>query len=80
MKRTQNVGKSTGKNKTKMRIYKTKEAMRIARKNGWYLVRIKGDHFYFKHPNHSKLLTISRDLNRIVWERCVTEFGLNLNV
>lgn len=80
MKRTQNVGKSTGKNKTKMRIYKTREAMRIDRKNGWYLVRIKGDHFYFKHPNHSKLLTISRDLNRIVWEICVTEFGLNLNV
>ena len=80
LKRTQHVGKSTGKSKTKMKVYNTKEAMRIARKNGWILVRTKGDHCIYKHPNCSKLLTISKRLNRIVWERCVAEFGLNLNV
>jgi predicted RNA binding protein YcfA (HicA-like mRNA interferase family) len=79
-KRTQHVRKSTGKSKTKMRVYTTREARRIAVKNGWQLVRTAGDHFYYKHPNHSKILTISDGLNRIVWERCVKEFNLNLNV
>lgn len=80
MKRTQHVGKSKGKSKTKMKIYTTREAMKIARKNGWVLVRTKGDHFIFKHPNHTKQLTISKGLNRMVWQRCVAEFNLDLNV
>lgn len=80
MKRTQHVGKSRGKSKTKMKVYNTREAIRIARRNGWYLVRTNGDHYYFKHPNHSKILTISKGLNRMVWQRCVHEFGLDLNV
>lgn len=80
MKRTQHVGKSKGKSKTKMKVYNTREAMKIARKNGWTLVRTNGDHYIYKHPDYSKQLTISKGLNRIVWERCVYEFGLNLNV
>lgn len=79
-KRTQHVRKSKGQSKTKMRIYTTREARQIARKNGWVLVRSNGDHFYYKHPNHPKTLTISEGLNRIVWERCVKEFELDLNV
>ena len=80
MKRTQHVGKSIGKNKTKMRMYTTREARRIAEKNGWVLKRKSGDHCIYKHPNHSKILSISDGLNRMVWERCVHEFGLDLNV
>ena len=80
MKRTQSVGKSTGKSKTKMKIYNTREAKKVARKNGWVLVRTKGDHYYYKHPEHDKTLVISEGLNRMVWERCVNEFKLNLNV
>ena len=79
MKRTQHVGKSIGKSKTKMKVYNTREAMKIARKNGWVMVRTNADHFYYKHPNNPKLLTISKGLNRMVWERCVNEFGLDLN-
>lgn len=79
MKRTQHVGKSVGKSKTKMRMYNSREAIKIAKRNGWILVRTSGDHFIFKHPNHSKQLTISHRLNRMVWERCVHEFGLDLN-
>ena len=79
MKRTQHVGKSKGKNKTKMKVYNTREAMKIVRKNGWVLVRTKGDHYYYKHPDHSKVLVLSRDLNRMVWERLVPEYELNLN-
>ena len=79
-KRTQHVGKSKGQSKTKMRIYTTREAQKIARKNGWVLVRKSGDHWIYRHPNHSKILTISDGLNRMVWERCVKEFNLDLNV
>lgn len=79
-KRTQHVGKSKGLSKTKMKVYNTREARQIARKNGWVLVRTNGDHYYYKHPDHTKTLTISEGLNRMVFERCVKEFGLNLNV
>lgn len=79
-KRVQHVGKSKGQSKTKMRMYKTREARRIAELNGWVLARSKGDHFFYKHPNHTKTLTISDGLNRMVWERCVREFKLDLNV
>lgn len=80
MKRVQPVGKSKNKSKTKMKIYSTREAIKIAKRNGWVLVRTKGDHYYFKHSLHTKQLLISKNLNRIVWERCVHEFDLNLNV
>lgn len=79
MKRTQHVRKSKGKSKTKMRMYTTREARRIATRNGWVLVRKSGDHYIYKHPDHSKILSISEGLNRMVWERCVNEFSLDLN-
>lgn len=80
MKRTQHVGKSKGKSKTKMKVYNTREAQRIARKNGWVLARTNADHFIYKHPDNPKILTISKKLNRMVFERCVVEYGLDLNV
>ena len=79
-KRTQHVGKSKGQSKTKMKVYNSREARKIARKNGWVLVRTNGDHAYLKHPEHTKTLVISEGLNRMVWERCVKEFNINLNV
>jgi predicted RNA binding protein YcfA (HicA-like mRNA interferase family) len=79
MRKIQSIGKSTGKNKTKMKTYKTAEAIRLAERNGWVLVRTRGNHRYFKHPDNPKLLLISNDLNRMVWERCVNEYGLDLS-
>ena len=80
MKRTQHVGKSTGKSKTKMKVYNPREAKKIVRKNGWYLDRVSGSHYIYKQPNSSKILTISKDNNRMVFERLVTEYNLNLNL
>lgn len=80
MKRTQRIGKSVGASKTKIKTYNAREARKIARKNGWVLVRVNGSHYIYKHPNSKKILTISKDLNRMVWERCVEEYGLDLNV
>ena len=80
MKRTKSIGKSKGNCKTKMKTYNSREARKVARKNGWYLVRIKGSHHIYKNDNSDKILTISNEINRMVWERLVTEYGLNLNV
>lgn len=78
-KRMQHVGKSKGQSKTKMKVYNSREARKVARRNGWVLVRTNGDHYYYKHPNNPNTLVISEGLNRIVWERCVKEFDLDLN-
>ena len=80
MKRTQHVRKSTGKSKTKMRMYKAREARKIVRKNGWVLIRTSGDHYIYKHPEDTRILTISKKNNRMVWERLVNEYNLSLNV
>ena len=63
-----------------MKVYNTREAMKIIRKNGWTLVRTSADHWIYKHPNHPKILTVSQGLNRMVWERLVNEYNLDLNV
>ena len=78
-KRTQHVRKSTGKSKTKMRMYTTREARKIAERNGFFLARCNGDHYYYKKAGVPQTLTISEGLNRIVWERCVRDFNLDLN-
>ena len=81
MKRTQSVGKSTGKSKTKMKVYNSREAMRVIRKNGWILDRTAADHCHYKHPDNPKILTICNNrLNRMIWERLVNEYNLDLNV
>ena len=79
-KRTQHVGKSKGKSKTKMRMYTTREARKIAEKNGWVLARSNGDHWHYKKAGVPKILTISEGLNRMVFERVVKEYELDLNV
>jgi predicted RNA binding protein YcfA (HicA-like mRNA interferase family) len=73
-KRTQVVGKSKGKSKTKMRMYTTREARKIAERNGWVLARSNGDHWYYKKSGVPKTLTLSEGLNRMVWERVVKEY------
>lgn len=75
MKRNQHV------NKTKMKTYNSREARQILRKNGWTLARVNADHFTYKHPDHSELLTITfRGFNRMIWQRLVKEFEIDLNV
>lgn len=81
MKRTQHIGKSTGKSKTKMKVYNVREAKQIVRKNGWILDRTAADHFLYKHPDNPKILTLcNKKLNRMIWERLVNEYDLKLNV
>lgn len=76
MKRTQHVGKSKGKSKTKMKVYNTREAKRILSKNGWNYARSSGDHTIYKKDN--KTIWIAKDLNRMIWQRLVKENDINL--
>ena len=42
-----------------MKAYKVIDVLRILRKDGWYLDRIKGDHRQFKHPTKKGLVTVN---------------------
>ena len=37
---------------------KVREAIRLIEASGWYLVRTKGSHRQFKHPNKNGLVTV----------------------
>jgi len=36
----------------------SRELIKIVEADGWYLVRVTGDHHHFKHPTKSGLVTI----------------------
>ena len=36
----------------------SRELVKIVEADGWYLVRINGDHHHFKHPTKKGLVTI----------------------
>ncbi len=42
---------------------KVRELVRLLEKNGWKLVRQKGSHRHFKHPQNPNLLTIAGSEN-----------------
>lgn len=42
-----------------MKAYKVIEVIRLLRKDGWHLDRIRGDHRQFKNPTKKGLVTVS---------------------
>jgi predicted RNA binding protein YcfA (HicA-like mRNA interferase family) len=38
---------------------KVRDVIRIIENDGWYLVRIKGSHRQYKHPQKSGIVTVS---------------------
>ncbi len=36
----------------------SREVIRLLKDDGWVLVRIKGDHYHFRHPNKSGTVTV----------------------
>ena len=77
-KRTQVIGKSTGENKTKMKVYNSREARQVVRRNGYVYEYSRGDHDYFFRGN--RRIIVAKKLNRMIWERVVKEYELNLNI
>ncbi|MBP1935112.1 type II toxin-antitoxin system HicA family toxin [Ammoniphilus resinae] len=41
-----------------MKAYSSRDLMGLVEADGWELVRIKGDHYQFKHPKKAGLVTI----------------------
>ena len=60
---------------------KVSEVLRILHQDGWYLVRIRGSHRQFKHPNKKGLVTIagkmSDDMKRGTLGSIFRQAGLN---
>ncbi len=42
---------------------KVRKLIKIIERDGWFLVRTKGGHRQYKHPDKSGLVTISGNLN-----------------
>jgi predicted RNA binding protein YcfA (HicA-like mRNA interferase family) len=42
---------------------KVKEIIKIIEQDGWFMVRRKGSHRQYKHPNKTDLVTIAGHLN-----------------
>ena len=42
---------------------KIREVIKLIEKDGWDLVRVKGDHRQYKHPSKKGLVTISGHFN-----------------
>jgi predicted RNA binding protein YcfA (HicA-like mRNA interferase family) len=56
------------------------EVIKKIKRDGWYLMRIKGSHRQYKHPNKKSLITISGhlkdDLARVTLSSILKQSGL----
>ena len=43
---------------------KVREVIKLIEDDGWYLVRMKGSHRQFKHPDKPGIVTVSGNLGR----------------
>lgn len=41
-----------------MKIYSSKQLIKMIQQDGWYIVRTSGSHHQFKHPSKPGLVTI----------------------
>lgn len=51
-----------------MKSYSSREVIKKLEADGWYLVRIKGDHHHFKHPTKKGIVTVQHPLKDIPTE------------
>lgn len=52
---------------SRLPVVRPRQLIRVLEKSGWHLVRSKGSHHYFKHPDKSNLVSVpvhARDLKR----------------
>lgn len=62
-----------------MKSYSSSEVMAALKMDGWYLVRIKGDHYQFKHDVKKGTVTVQhpvKDLSKIVLKSIERQSGL----
>lgn len=49
-------------------------------RNGYQLVRCKGDHYIYKHIVSGKVISVPHHLNPIIAQRLVREFNLSVGI
>lgn len=57
----------------------SKDLMKLLKKNGWYLDRVKGSHYQFKHPSKKGIVTLPhprKDLPKKTVESIFNQAGL----
>jgi predicted RNA binding protein YcfA (HicA-like mRNA interferase family) len=61
-------------------VPKVRDAIRLVEEDGWYLVRVRGSHRHYKHPEKVGTVTIagrpSIDLPRGTWSSILRQAGL----
>ena len=62
--------------KRRIKAVNKREADKILRDNGWVYKRNYGDHSIYKHENFAEMVSIPRDVNRMMWEKYVKKFNL----
>lgn len=45
-----------------MKSYSSREIIKMLEQDGWYLVGVRGDHYYFKHHAKKGKLTVQHPL------------------
>ena len=55
-----------------------REFEQILRKNGYRFARSRGSHFVYINRNTHRIISVNKDLNRMVRERLVKEYGLEV--
>lgn len=59
----------------------SREVIRTLRDNGWYLIRVRGDHHQFGHPTRPGLVTVQhpvKDLTKAVLKSIEKQSGIRL--
>lgn len=59
-----------------MKSYSDREFIVILNNNGYRHVRTKGSHFVYSNGNRT--LTINKGINRMVMQRLIKEYGLEV--
>jgi predicted RNA binding protein YcfA (HicA-like mRNA interferase family) len=61
-----------------MKTYDKKDIKRILRNNGYTLHHQKGSHEIYKNENGQHLTIRFRDCNKMVFQRLIKEYGLEV--
>ena len=62
-----------------MKSYSSREIIKLLEKSGWYHVKTRGDHCYFKHPTKQGKITVThpaKDVDPLITKNIFKMAGL----
>lgn len=73
--------RSTGADGCIWRVPKVRDAIRLIERDGWRLVRTRGSHWHFRHPEKPGIVTVagrlSKDLALGTWNSILKQADLD---